>query len=117
MLIGKRLNAWSREVVSTGAGISAESGIPTFRGTKDALWENFDSNQLSTLEGYLRDPNENYQWFRTRHAIMQAALPNLAHKILASWERKIPHLTLVTQNIDGLHQRAGSRKIMETLIG
>lgn len=111
--IGVRLNAWARGVVSPGAGISAESGIPTYRGSDNSLWKNFDGNKLATLESFKEDPVGNYQWYRERYALMKHAQPNDAHKMLASWEKKIPELSLVTQNIDGLRQKAGSRKIME----
>ena len=98
--------------VLTGAGISAESGIPTFRGPGGA-WEEFRLEDMATQAGFDRDPVKVWQWYGLRRRIIDSAQPNAGHLALAELERRTPSFTLVTQNIDGLHQRAGSRNILE----
>lgn len=106
-------------VALTGAGISAESGIPTFRGT-DGLWRNYSPERLATPEAFGRDPRLVWEWYDWRRRIIHRALPNPGHVALAELERrKAPegrgedNFTLVTQNVDGLHDRAGSRNIVK----
>ena len=99
--------------VLTGAGISAESGIPTFREAQTGLWENYDPMDLATPEAFLRDPELVWRWYRWRRDLVAAAEPNPGHRALAELEGLVPELTLVTQNVDGLHARAGSRDVIE----
>ncbi len=99
-------------VVLTGAGVSAESGIPTFRG-QDGLWKNFRSEQLATPQAFGREPALVWDWYHWRRGIVRGAAPNAAHRAIAELEDQIPEFALITQNVDGLHQRAGSRKILE----
>ncbi len=98
--------------VLTGAGISAESGIPTFRGG-DGLWRSFRPQDLATPEAFSRDPRLVWAWYRWRRGLIRAAEPNPAHRVLARLEQRLGSLSLVTQNVDGLHQRAGSRHVVE----
>ena len=97
----------------TGAGISAESGIPTFREAQTGLWENYDPMDLATPEAFLRDPELVWRWYRWRRDLVAEAAPNPGHRALAELEELVPTLTLVTQNVDGLHARAGSTDIVE----
>lgn len=98
--------------VLTGAGISAESGVPTFRDALTGLWERFDPEELATEEAYRRQPVLVWQWYQHRRELVAAARPNPAHHALAVLARLKP-TTLVTQNIDGLHQKAGSEQVVE----
>jgi len=98
--------------VITGAGVSAESGVPTFRG-KDGLWRNYDAMQLATPEAFERDPVLVWEWYLWRRSLIAEAEPNPAHKILASWEERYPDFLIATQNVDRLHQRAGNRHVEE----
>jgi NAD-dependent protein deacetylase/lipoamidase len=100
-------------VVLTGAGISAESGIPTFRDALTGLWANYDPMELATPEGFARQPRVVWDWYATRREAIGLAEPNPGHRALVVLEHRIPRLTLVTQNIDGLHQRAGNRRVIE----
>ena len=99
--------------VLTGAGISAESGIPTFREAQTGLWEKYDPLDLATPEAFLRDPELVWKWYRWRRDLVARAEPNPGHLALARLAGVVPRLTLVTQNVDGLHQRAGSRDVIE----
>ena len=102
-----------RVAVLTGAGVSAESGIPTFRDAMTGLWARFSPEELATPEGFLRDPELVWRWYRTRRLAIAEARPNPGHYALAALEKLVPEVTLVTQNIDGLHQRAGSTDVVE----
>src|SRR5262249_11349084 len=134
-----------RVTVVTGAGVSAASGVPTFRGgTADlelpespdqdssyrrpatgvaygrgsafggrlrgpgGMWRNFRPEQLATPEAFARDPNLVWEWYAWRRDLVARAKPNRAHEVLAAWSRRFPSFTLVTQNVDGLHERAGT---------
>jgi NAD-dependent deacetylase len=109
-----RLLSRARHVcVLTGAGISAESGIPTFRDALTGMWARFDPSELATPEAFERDPKLVWEWYESRRAAVRLAEPNAGHLALAELERRVPQLTLVTQNVDGLHQRAGSRDVVE----
>ena len=99
--------------VLTGAGISAESGIPTFREAQTGLWEKYDPLDLATPEAFLRDPGLVWKWYRWRRDLVAGAEPNPGHLALARLAGVVPRLTLITQNVDGLHQRAGSRDVIE----
>ncbi len=107
-----RLRSVKSLTVLTGAGISAESGIPTFR-DRGGIWEKFDPAQVATWEAFERDPKFVWEWYLLRMNVFQNARPNLAHEALALLEKRIPDFQLVTQNIDDLHRRAGSQKIVE----
>ena len=102
-----------RVCVLTGAGISAESGIPTFRDAMTGLWSRFRPEDLATPEAFERDPAFVWRWYEERRRRVAAATPNPGHLALADIESRVPALTLVTQNVDGLHQRAGSRNVHE----
>jgi NAD-dependent deacetylase len=103
----------ARVAVLTGAGISAESGIPTFRDALTGLWARFDPAQLASPEGYAADPGMVWDWYASRRDGVRAAMPNAAHRALAAFEREHPGvLTVITQNVDDLHQRAGSRQVI-----
>lgn len=95
-------------MILTGAGVSAESGVPTFRDRLTGLWENYDAAELATPEAFSRDPALVWGWYEWRRATVRRAQPNAAHLALARLDGKVPRLTLVTQNVDDLHERAGS---------
>jgi NAD-dependent deacetylase len=99
--------------VLTGAGISAESGIPTFRDAQEGLWAQYSPFDLATPEGFERDPELVWRWYEWRREMIRAARPNPGHIALAQLANRVPRLTLVTQNVDGLHQRAGSPHVLE----
>ncbi len=96
----------------TGAGVSAESGIPTFRGP-GGLWRNFRPQDLATPEAFARDPKLVWEWYSFRREIIAQAKPNAGHTFLALLENEKPDFWLITQNVDGLHQDAGSRRVLE----
>jgi NAD-dependent deacetylase len=96
-----------RVLVLTGAGVSAESGIPTFRG-KDGYWRNLDPAKLATPEAFAKDPGLVWEWYRERRQRIRAAQPNPAHKAIAKLAQHAQEFMLVTQNVDDLHARAGS---------
>lgn len=98
-------------VVVTGAGISQESGIPTFRG-KDGLWRNYDAMKLATIDAFYDNPKLVWEWYNERRKNIFQAQPNQGHKAIAELE-KYAQVTVLTQNIDGLHQKAGSSKVLE----
>ncbi len=102
-----------RVVVLTGAGVSAESGVPTFRDAQTGLWEHYDPQELATPEAYARNPALVWDWYQWRRELVSAAKPNAGHRALAVWERQVPGLLVVTQNVDGLHQAAGSANVIE----
>jgi len=99
----------ARVCVLTGAGMSAESGIPTFRDAMSGLWSRFDPAQLASEEGFRADPGRVWDWYAERRAGVRRAEPNAGHRALAAFAARRPGvLTLVTQNVDDLHQRAGN---------
>lgn len=115
-LVGRAAEALSsaRHVcVLTGAGISAESGIPTFRDALTGLWSKFSPEELATPEAFERDPETVWSWYEWRRQLIRQAQPNAGHLALVELARRVPCLTLVTQNVDGLHQRAGSAGVLE----
>jgi len=99
--------------ILTGAGISAESGLPTFRDAMTGLWARFRPQDLATPEAFLRDPRLVWQWYAWRRELVAQAAPNAAHLTLVQIEQHVPTFTLITQNVDGLHQRAGSQNVIE----
>jgi NAD-dependent deacetylase len=96
----------------TGAGISAESGIPTFRGA-GGLWKNFRAEELATPQAFACDPRLVWEWYNWRREIIAKAAPNAAHHALVRLEAAKPAFTLITQNVDGLHDLAGSARILK----
>jgi NAD-dependent deacetylase len=102
----------SHVVVFTGAGVSAESGIPTFRDALTGLWEHFDAKELATPDAFRRNPALVWGWYEWRRMKVLRAQPNPAHLAIAMLETLVPRLTLVTQNVDDLHERAGSRDVL-----
>ena len=108
-----RLAAARRLVVLTGAGVSRESGIATFRDAEVGLWAQYDPMDLATQEGFIRNPELVWQWYEYRFGIVETAQPNDGHLAIADLERLVPSVTVVTQNIDELHQRAGSTDVVE----
>ena len=102
-----------RVVVSSGAGMSKESGIPTFRDAMEGLWANFDPQELATEEGFRRDPRRVWSWYAWRRQRVLQARPNSGHAAVVEMERLVPSLTVVTQNVDGLHAEAGSSDVVE----
>jgi NAD-dependent deacetylase len=99
-------------VVLTGAGVSAESGIPTFRDALRGLWKNFDAEQLASEDGFLADPELVWGWYEWRRHQVAGVQPNQAHQIIAKIAKAVPKLTLITQNVDDLHERAGSGNVL-----
>jgi len=106
------LRGAERVVALTGAGISAESGVPTFRGD-DGLWKTYRAQELATPEAFRADPGLVWEWYNWRRGRVAAVEPNPGHFVLARWETLFPSFTLITQNVDGLHAKAGSLKLLE----
>ena len=107
------LSAAPRVAVLTGAGISAESGIPTFRDALTGLWAQFRPEDLATPEAFAANPKLVWEWYAWRRELVAKAAPNAGHAALAELERRSGHFALITQNVDGLHARAGSRNVIE----
>lgn len=97
--------------VLTGAGVSAESGVPTFRG-QDGLWKRHRAESLATPEAFARDPKLVWEWYDWRRGVLSTVKPNAGHLALAELEQRTPNFTLITQNVDGLHELAGSRNVL-----
>ena len=110
-LIKDKIDDIKKVVFVTGAGISQESGIPTFRG-KDGLWRNHDAMKLATIDAFYDNPKLVWEWYNERRTNIFAAQPNLGHKAIAELE-KFTEVVVLTQNIDGLHQKAGSSEVLE----
>jgi NAD-dependent deacetylase len=111
-LLKRRLAGARSLAVLTGAGISADSGIPTFRGD-DGLWRNYRAEDLATPEAFERDPRLVWEWYNWRRELIASTRPNPAHEAVAELERRYPRFRLITQNVDGLHRAAGSRQVSE----
>jgi NAD-dependent deacetylase len=109
----QKLHAAKCVTASTGAGISVESGVPTFRDRQKGLWAQYNPEELSTPRAFLRNPRLVWEWYAWLRKQVAAANPNAAHHALARMEGIFPQFHLVTQNIDGLHQRAGSKRVIE----
>jgi NAD-dependent deacetylase len=105
--LARRMRAKPRVTVMTGAGVSAASGIPTFRGP-GGLWRDFRPEQLATANAFARDPMLVWEWYAWRRELVAKAQPNRAHEVLAAWSRRCEGFALITQNVDGLHERAGT---------
>lgn len=112
--LGERLSSSTRVLVLTGAGVSAESGVPTFRGgNNSAVWKGIPFDVISSASMVERELNAVWEWFDYRRDLLKPLKPNPAHQEIARWQYHFAELTLVTQNVDGLHQKAGSRKVIE----
>lgn len=109
----ERLRRAARIAVLTGAGISAESGVPTFREAQTGLWAQYDPMELATPSAYRRDPRLVWEWYLWRRELVGRARPNPGHEALAEIERRVPGFTLITQNVDSLHALAGNRAVIE----
>ena len=106
----RRLDTARRVTVMTGAGTSAASGVPTFRGD-GGLWRSFRAEDLATPGAFARDPQLIWEWYDWRRSLIAACEPNAAHTALAGWSTS-HGFTLITQNVDGLHERAGTRDVI-----
>lgn len=106
------LSSAKRVVIFTGAGVSAESGVPTFRDQLTGLWARFDPARLATPSAFRADPGLVWGWYEWRRALIATARPNPAHVAIAALAQHIPQLALVTQNVDDLHERAGSEHVI-----
>jgi NAD-dependent deacetylase len=109
----RKLASANSVAVLTGAGVSAESGVPTFRDAQTGLWAKFKPEELATPTAFRRNPKLVWEWYAWRRKIVADVLPNPAHRTLAEMEKLFPQFHLITQNVDGLHQRAGSRNVIE----
>ena len=108
--VADRLRVAGRVTVMTGAGISAASGVPTFRGA-GGLWKSFRPEELATPEAFARDARLVWEWYDWRRQLIAGCSPNAAHAVLARWSQR-PGVTLITQNVDGLHEQAGSTDVI-----
>ena len=111
--VAERLRTATRVAVLTGAGISAESGIPTFREAQTGLWSRFRPEDLASPDAFARDPKTVWDWYRWRRELVDRAAPNEGHKAIAELQSRVPGTVLITQNVDGLHQSAGSTEVIE----
>ncbi|HYN88076.1 MAG TPA: NAD-dependent deacylase [Ardenticatenaceae bacterium] len=107
------LAAGSRVVVLSGAGISKESGVPTFRDAQEGLWARYDPSELASPQAFRRDPALVWRWYAWRRELVAGAAPNAGHHALVRLAELLPHVAVITQNVDGLHQAAGSRDVLE----
>ncbi|MCU0480141.1 MAG: NAD-dependent deacylase [Anaerolineae bacterium] len=101
-----------RPVVLTGAGVSKESGIPTFRDAMDGLWAQYDPQQLATPRAFAQNPKLVWDWYEYRRGLVNHAKPNAGHITLAQMEKLYPKMWIITQNVDNLHEQAGSTRII-----
>lgn len=106
------LDASRHLVVLTGAGVSAESGVPTFRGP-GGLWRSYRPEDLATPQAFARDPKLVWEWYDWRRSVLKSCRANRAHAVIAAWENRFPDFCLATQNVDGLHFEAGSKRAIE----
>lgn len=107
-----RLKSAYTITVLTGAGISAASGVPTFRG-EEGLWKKFKPEELANFNAFMQNPELVWEWYNWRRQLIMDVKPNLGHYALVDMEKLFPEFTLITQNVDNLHQEAGSQKIIE----
>jgi NAD-dependent deacetylase len=101
-----------RVLISTGAGVSAESGLPTFRDPQQGLWAKYRPQDLATPEAFARDPETVWRWYQWRRRVHADVAPNPAHRAIAALQERLPGATLVTQNVDRLHEMAGSPSVI-----
>ena len=111
--LAERIRASRRAVVFTGAGVSAESGISTLRDTESGLWAKFDPREVASIEAYREKPQFVWSWYAERASGVRNAVPNAAHRAVAQLQGLLPEIHVITQNIDNLHQKAGSRSVLE----
>ncbi len=111
--LARALAGAHRVAVLTGAGVSAESGVATFRDTQSGLWARFDPRDLATPSAFAKNPKLVWDWYAWRREKVASVEPNAGHLALAEVERRVPEFLLITQNVDGLHQRAGTRSVVE----
>lgn len=109
----RALRAARSVVVTSGAGMSRESGIPTFRDALTGLWARYDPEELATEAAFRRNPARVFGWYVGRRRLVRAAVPHAGYHALVALERIVPELVVVTQNVDGLHQRVGSTRVVE----
>ncbi len=109
----EQLRTARQVAVLTGAGISAESGVPTFRDAQTGLWAQYDPQELATRRAFQQNPQLVWAWYAWRRGLVAQAVPNPGHHALVTLERFTPHFTLITQNVDGLHAQAGSQNVIE----
>ncbi len=109
--LASRFRPDTRITVLTGAGVSAASGVPTFRGP-GGLYKNRRVEQIGTPEAFGRDPQFVWEWYNWRREVIATKQPNRAHEVLAQWSRRYPGFSLITQNVDGLHERAGTENVL-----
>jgi NAD-dependent deacetylase len=112
-LLLEQLRAARRVTVLTGAGVSAESGVPTFRDAQAGLWAKYNPEELATPRAFRKNPRLVWEWYEWRRKLVAGALPNRGHLALAEMETFFPEFHLITQNVDGLHQRAGNSNVVE----
>ena len=105
--VARRISDARRVTTLTGAGVSSASGVPTFRGA-GGLWREFRAEDLATPDAFARDPALVWEWYDWRRGLIAACRPNRAHEVLAAWSRERAGFSVVTQNVDGLHERAGT---------
>ena len=112
--VAQRIRTARKVLVLTGAGMSAESGVPTFRDAQTGLWAKFRPEELASPEGFARDPATVWRWYAWRRGLVAQAQPHAGHRALAELEARLgERFELATQNVDGLHQRAGNRRVVE----
>lgn len=109
----EKVRAASKVAALTGAGISAESGVPTFRDAQTGLWARYQAEELATPEAFARNPKLVWDWYAWRRQLVANAQPNAGHYALAQMQQRLPGFTLITQNVDSLHARAGSSDVIE----
>ena len=109
----QRLRTARRVAALTGAGVSQESGLRTFRDAQTGLWAQYRPEELASPEAFRRDPKLVWDWYAWRREAVKAVRPNPGHYALAQIEKRIPEFILITQNVDGLHRRAGSQHLLE----
>lgn len=107
------LRAAPKLVALTGAGVSQESGLRTFRDAQAGLWAQYKPEELASPEAFRRDPKLIWDWYAWRREAVKAVRPNPGHYALVEIEKRVPHFTLITQNVDGLHRMAGSQHVLE----
>jgi NAD-dependent deacetylase len=109
--LAKHIQPTSRLSLLTGAGISAASGVPTFRG-KEGLWKSYSPQELATPQAFQKNPKLVWEWYDWRRGLISKCDPNKAHHVLALWSKRYAGFTLITQNVDGLHERAGTENVI-----
>jgi len=111
-IIAKLLSA-KKIVILTGAGVSAESGVPTFREAQTGLWANYKPEDLATPQAFKKDPEMIWSWYQWRRQLIAKVKPNPGHLAITAMQQALNHVSIITQNVDGLHQTAGSRDVIE----